>query len=232
VLLGLADAWGSPLNNRLNPVFYALYPLRPKIKDLLHGLAHGTLPLSKLEQEVQVFPLLDRTFAPISGTQTTRDFLMSDIVYPIVRDWGVVFGGANTKTPDVCPADNLATKIEAAMGVDAAAQQREKSKRRLLSSIGGGAQTTWAWVSDDLGSALVCGATSGAKGLQHAATRVGAWLGDGGSKALRALRLKRRRLGQAKLRWDLQMMWNGTAFANAQGPVASGGAAYKLAALK
>ena len=41
VLLGVADNWGSPLNNRLSGVYYALLPVRQRLRNVLRGMAKG-----------------------------------------------------------------------------------------------------------------------------------------------------------------------------------------------
>lgn len=194
VLLSIADSWASPLNNRLNPVFYALYPVRSKLKELLHALARGQLPLSALEREVHMFPLLNRRFGSLTGEQTTRDYLLSDVVFPIVRDWGVVFGGSYTKAyrDEECPRDTLSS-IGAAMGVDPAAPSREHSRRRLLAKLGGGAQTTGHLIGD----VLVYGVKHTALGVIRGTVRAHTLVQQGAQKFRRA------KLGQAKLRWDL-----------------------------
>lgn len=68
VLLGVADGWGSPLNNRMSGVYYALLPVRTRLRDLLRGMAHGKLPLSKLDDELHRLPLLERNFLRTKAT--------------------------------------------------------------------------------------------------------------------------------------------------------------------
>ena len=59
-LLNVADGWSSPLNNRMNKVFYVLLPMRKRLRYLVGGIARGTLPLSALNREFNNLPLLDR----------------------------------------------------------------------------------------------------------------------------------------------------------------------------
>ena len=142
-LLGVADGWGSPLNNRLAPTYYALLPIRSRLKKLLHSLANGTLPLSHLEREVHSFPLLNRKMFR-DGKQTTRDFLLSDVVLPIVRDWGVHIGGAPIKAsrPDECASSTLETMLSTKQE---AARKRERTVlMSALVHLGGGAKTSGA----------------------------------------------------------------------------------------
>ena len=99
VLLGLADSWSSPINNRLHPIHYALLPVQKRLKKLLRALARGKLPMSKLDKELQNFPLLDRSLPFSRSGRSTRDILMEDLVYPIIREWGVIIGGSHARAP-------------------------------------------------------------------------------------------------------------------------------------
>ena len=95
----------SPINNKLHPIHYVLLPVQKRLRTLLRGLAKGKLPLSQLDKELQTFPLLDRSL-PFSRTgRSTREYLMEDIVYPIIRNWGVIIGGSHAKPPKAnsCP---------------------------------------------------------------------------------------------------------------------------------
>ena len=104
VLLGVADGWGSPLNNRMSGVYYALLPLRKRLRALLRGMAHGKLPLSQLDRELRNLPLVERQF--LRSKHTTLEWIMHEHVYPIIRTWGVVIGGERTRParPHECPA--------------------------------------------------------------------------------------------------------------------------------
>lgn len=103
-LTELRDAWSSPLNNRFNPIFYVLLPVRAKLKRLLRKLARGEMPLSKVERELHTFPLLERTSLPfvLSKSTNKRDqnvgwYLLNEFAYPALRDWGVIIGGSTPK---------------------------------------------------------------------------------------------------------------------------------------
>jgi len=113
VLVGVADSWRSPLNNRLDKMFYILLPIRQRLRVLLHGMAKGELPLSAIEKELKKLTYagvkaLDRHI-PFLGDKkrdkNTREWLLNEHVYPAIRNWGVIIGGASTRParPQECP---------------------------------------------------------------------------------------------------------------------------------
>lgn len=81
----MADSWASPLNNRLSPAYYALLPIRGKLKKLVRGIAHGKMPLSVLDRELKEIPLLDRSLPWSRTGRSTREYLMHQHIYPLVR---------------------------------------------------------------------------------------------------------------------------------------------------
>ena len=110
VLLGVADSWGSPLNNRLSGVYYALLPVRQRLRNLLRSMAKGKVPLSKLDRELKKLPLLERKLIFLDDRSpskaNTKEYILHEHVYPIIRTWGVIIGGAPTRKakPGECPA--------------------------------------------------------------------------------------------------------------------------------
>ena len=188
VLLGLADSWTSPLNNRLHPVYYALLPLRTRLRELLRGIAYGRMPLSVLNREVEAFPLLERGLpfglGRSSGSETAKDYLLNEIVFPIVRTWGVVFGGSRTRpaSEHSCPG-----------AFDFGLPNREergrvwRTTRRVLSASLTGGRLALAGV----GHAAV-----------HARRSVARQAASGVSTLWNRAR-RARRIGQAKLKWEL-----------------------------
>ena len=101
-LLELRDAWSSPLNNRLSPLYYVLLPVRTRVRELLKRLARGDMPLSQLKAELDAFPLLQRHFAflpRMSRDETNKMYILNEFAYPALRDWGVLIGGSTPKPP-------------------------------------------------------------------------------------------------------------------------------------
>ena len=55
--------------------------------------AAGKLSLSSLDRELKSLPLLDRTLPFLGGgDESTKEWVLHEHVYPIIRDWGVHIG--------------------------------------------------------------------------------------------------------------------------------------------
>lgn len=111
VLFNLADGWRSPLNNPFHALYLVLRPVRPKTRTLLRRVAAGELSLSSLDRILADFPWgerldgeswFDRSLK--SGTSRLKQSLMTSLVYPEMRKWGVVIGGAQTPPAPQCDA--------------------------------------------------------------------------------------------------------------------------------
>ena len=106
VLGDVADGWQSPLNNRFDKLFYVLLPLRSRLRHLLRGMSRGEMPLSALERELAAIPLLESKPFFLKASDNTREWLLNEHVYPLIRQWGVIIGGSRTRPekPHECPA--------------------------------------------------------------------------------------------------------------------------------
>ena len=106
-LLGVADGWRSPLNNPTHKLYLALRPLRKPLRAVLHDLASGEISFSELDKIFTAFPFGEKIEAEgwlASRAAALKTKVMHTALYPTLRTWGLVIGGAPTPPAKRCAA--------------------------------------------------------------------------------------------------------------------------------
>ena len=146
MLLGLADSWRSPLNNPFDKLYLVLRPIRRKSRALLHSIAAGHVPLSELDRVFHDFPWGERVEGDggrwgtstllRSGTDRAKAWLFHKVVYPALREWGVVIGGSAIPPPRECRAGGLDPPPAASDPFSTAAQKLSSLPEAVATTVG------------------------------------------------------------------------------------------------
>ena len=143
-LLDVADGWRSPLNRPTDKLYLALRPVRKPLRAVLHDLASGRVSFSELDKILTAFPFGEKIEAEgwlATRTAALKTKLMHKAIYPNLRTWGLVIGGAPTPPAKRCAAPKaapVATTHERTARGDGAATDRMSSDRTAIDRMGSG----------------------------------------------------------------------------------------------
>ena len=143
-LLDLADGWRSPLNDPTDKLYLALRPVRKRLRAVLHDLASGKISFSELDKIFAAFPWGEKIEAEgwlATRTAALKTKVMHKAIYPNLRTWGLVIGGAPTPPAKRCAAPKAAlaaTTRERTAKDDGTATDRISIDRIAIDRIGSG----------------------------------------------------------------------------------------------
>ena len=136
----------SPLNNPFDKLYLVLRPIRRKSRALLHSIAAGHVPLSELDRVFHDFPWGERVEGDggrwgtstllRSGTDRAKAWLFHKVVYPALREWGVVIGGSAIPPPRECRAGGLDLPPAASDPFSTAAQKLSSLPEAVATTVG------------------------------------------------------------------------------------------------
>ena len=116
--------------------------MRKRLRTVLHDLAGGRLSLSDLDELFTAFPFGEKLEAEgwlATRTAALKTNLMHTAIYPSLRKWGLVIGGAPTPPAKPCPAPAAALAATAyARWASTEAAADTAIKRAAMDSIGSG----------------------------------------------------------------------------------------------